>query len=33
MGTLVSFAGIKRPGRGVYHPPSSTAEVMERVEL
>jgi hypothetical protein len=25
--------GIKRPGRGVHHPPSSSAEVEERVEL
>jgi hypothetical protein len=28
-----SFAGIKRPGRGVDHPPPSSAEVTERVEL
>ena len=28
-----SFLGVKRPGRGVDHPPSSTAEVKERVEL
>jgi hypothetical protein len=28
-----SFAGVKRPGRGVDHPPSSSAEVKERVEL
>ena len=29
----VSFPGVKRPGRGVNHPPSSTSEVKERVEL
>jgi hypothetical protein len=29
----VSFPVIKRPGRGVDHPPSSSAEVKERVEL
>ena len=28
----VSFPGVKRPGRGVNHPPSN-AEVKERVEL
>jgi len=28
-----SFPGVKRPGRGVDHPPSSTAEVKVRVEL
>jgi len=28
-----SFPGVKRPGRGVYHPPSSSAEVKEKVEL
>ena len=28
-----SFPGVKRPGRGVYHPPPSSAEVKERVEL
>ena len=27
------FPGVKRLGRGVEHPPSSTAEVKERVEL
>ena len=32
MGT-VSFPGVKRPGRGVNHPPTSSAEVKERVEL
>jgi hypothetical protein len=28
-----SFTGVKRPGRGVDHPPSSSAEVKERAEL
>jgi hypothetical protein len=28
-----SFPGVKRPGRGVEHPPSSSAEVKETVEL
>jgi len=28
-----SFRGVKRPGRGVNHPPPSSAEVKERVEL
>jgi len=28
-----SFPGVKRPGRGVDHPPSCRAEVKERVEL
>jgi hypothetical protein len=28
-----SFPGIKRPGRGVDHPPTSSAELKERVEL
>jgi len=28
-----SFPGIKRPGRGVDHPPPYSAEVKERVEL
>ena len=32
MGT-VSFPGVKRPGRGVNHPPTSSAEVKERIEL
>jgi hypothetical protein len=27
------FRGVKRPGRGVDHPPISSAEVKERVEL
>ena len=31
--TLVSFPGVKRPGRGVDHPHASSAEVKERVEL
>jgi hypothetical protein len=28
-----SFPGVKRPGRGVDHPPPSSAEVKERVKL
>jgi len=32
MGTA-AFPGVKRPGRGVDHPPLSSAEVKERVEL
>jgi len=28
-----SFSGVKRPGRGVDHPPPSSAEVKERIEL
>jgi hypothetical protein len=28
-----SFSGVKRPGRGVDHPPSSSAEVKERLQL
>jgi hypothetical protein len=28
-----SYPGVKRPGRGVNHPPSSSAEVKETVEL
>jgi hypothetical protein len=28
-----SFPGVKRPGRGVDHPPPTSAEVKERVEL
>jgi len=28
-----SFPGVKRPGHGVDHPPQSSAEVKERVEL
>ena len=29
----VYFPRVKRPGRGVNHPPPSSAEVKERVEL
>jgi hypothetical protein len=32
-GYRVSFPGVERPGCGVDHPPSSSAEVKERVEL
>jgi hypothetical protein len=32
-GYRVSFPGVKRPGCGVDHPPSSSAGVKERVEL
>ena len=32
MGTW-SFLGVKRPGSGVDHPPTSRAEVKERVEV
>jgi len=32
MGTS-SFPGVKLPGHGVDHPPTSSAEVKERVEL
>jgi hypothetical protein len=28
-----SISGVKGPGRGIDHPPSSSAEVKERVEL
>ena len=28
-----SFPGVKQPGRGVNHPPPSSAEVKERVDL
>jgi hypothetical protein len=28
-----SFPGVKRPGRSVDHPPPSSADVKERVEL
>jgi len=28
-----SFPEVKRPGRGVNHPPPSSAEVKERIEL
>ena len=30
---LDEFPGVKRPGRGVDHPPASSADVKERVEL
>jgi hypothetical protein len=32
MGTGI-FPSVKQPGRGIVHPPSSSAEVKERVEL
>jgi hypothetical protein len=32
MGT-VSFPAVKRPGRDVDHPPPSSSEVKERIEL
>jgi hypothetical protein len=32
-GYRVSFPGVKRPGRNVNHPPPSSAEVKERIEL
>jgi hypothetical protein len=32
-GYQVSFPGVKRQGRGVDHPPPSSAEIKERVEL
>jgi hypothetical protein len=32
-GYRVSFRGVKRPGRGVDHPPSSSVRVKERVQL
>jgi len=28
-----SFPGVKQPGHGIDHPPPSSAEVKERVEL
>jgi hypothetical protein len=28
-----SFPGVKRPGLGVHHPPLSSAEVKEKVEM
>ena len=28
-----NFSGVKRPGSGAAHPPPSTAQVKERVEL
>ena len=33
IGYRVSFLGVKRPGRAVNHPPPSSTEVKERVEL
>jgi len=30
---ISSFPGVKRPGRGIDHPPPSSAEVEERIEL
>jgi hypothetical protein len=32
-GYPVSFPGVRRPGRGVNHPPPSSAKVKETVEL
>ena len=32
-GYRVSYQGVERPGRSAYHPPPSSAEVKERVEL
>ena len=32
-GYRLSFPGVKRPGRGINHPPPSRAAVKERVEL
>ena len=32
-GFQISFPGVKQPGRGIDHRPSSSAEVKERVEL
>jgi len=32
-GYQVSFPGVKRPGRGIDHPPASSAEGKERIEL
>jgi hypothetical protein len=29
----ISFLGVKWLGRGIYHPPQSSAKVKERVEL
>ena len=29
----VPFPGVKQPGRGVHHPPPTSAEVKERIEL
>jgi hypothetical protein len=33
IGYRVSFPGVKRPGRDVNHPPPSSADVKETVEL
>jgi hypothetical protein len=33
MGTVSLFLRVKRPGRGVNHPPVSNAEVKETIEL
>jgi hypothetical protein len=30
---LIQFRGVTRPGRGVNHPPPSSTEVKERVQL
>jgi len=32
-GSRLSFPGVKRPGRGVVHPPPFSAEVKERLQL
>jgi hypothetical protein len=32
-GYRVSFRGVRRPGRAVNHPPPSSAEVKDRIEL
>ena len=32
-GYRLSFQGVRRPGRGVDHPPKSNDEVKERVDL
>jgi hypothetical protein len=32
-GYRISFPGVKRPGRGVDHPPPSSAKVEERVKI
>jgi hypothetical protein len=32
-GYRVSFPGVKRPGRGINHPPPSSVEVKERQDL
>jgi len=33
MGTRILLPGVNPPGHGVHHPPLSSAEVKERVEL